>query len=539
MTTTTLAMAAAAIPGRLKALAVRPAGVTVAALIDRFMAAYAGRDPTLCTHLQAWRALIGDFALEDVDNDLIHAARSELANLPALAFKGLDHEGRKIFKPKTRQRTKGPATINRYMASLGTLFTWSIEQRMTPRKWVHPCRGVRRMPEPQGRVRFLDAEERERSLRRVQGSAVPTALRDGPDGNGDRGQTRRAARAAVGRCQPRPGRRAARANEERRSANSRATAAGGQHTTAVRIERRSPLRVRCREDGLSDACEHRHRLDRSAGAGRHQRLPLPRSATLLRELSSARRRASQCHRGGARAPQARHDAPIRSSHDSNQGKRNAGSAWGDRLMKYRRLKGRARWPLLLDEIQAAKFMGASYLADPTPWRLLQCFSMFVKGGLTPPSAVLMRLAEGVADYVDSFGDVPLEKALRLRAAGPGKDAAAEAAAVRRRDLENMKEMVQLRSFGATLEQAAELVASRAPPPSTWPQAQRQSGTKALLDRYRNWEARDHYERLNASMPEVPRHEAALWLARRYPTHIAATFMHDERKAAERKVKGGF
>ena len=158
----TLADAAAAIPGRLRALADRPVGVTVTTLIDRFMAAYSGRDPTLRTHLAAWRTLIGDFALEDVDNDLIHAARSELATMPALAYKGLDHEGRKIFKPKTRQAVKGPATLNRYMASLGTLFTWAIEQRMTPRKWVHPCRGVRRMPEPQGRVRFLDANERER-----------------------------------------------------------------------------------------------------------------------------------------------------------------------------------------------------------------------------------------------------------------------------------------------------------------------------------------------------------------------------------------
>jgi integrase len=169
----TLADAAAAIPLRLRALADRPAGVTVAELINRFMDAYAGRDAMLRTHLAAWQTLIGDFALEDVDHDLIHAARSELIGMPALAYKGLDHEGRKIFKPKTRQRVKGPATINRYMASLGTLFTWSIEQRMTPRKWVHPCRGVRRMPEPQGRVRFLDANEREKLFASCKAAQYP------------------------------------------------------------------------------------------------------------------------------------------------------------------------------------------------------------------------------------------------------------------------------------------------------------------------------------------------------------------------------
>ena len=133
---TSLAQAADAIPLRLRSLAERPSGVLVRTLIDRFMAQYAGRDHTLGTSLNAWSVLIGDFPLENVDNELIHAARAELADLPALAYKGVDHEGKKIFKAKRGQRTKSPATLNRYMASLGTLFTWAIDQRLTPRKWA-------------------------------------------------------------------------------------------------------------------------------------------------------------------------------------------------------------------------------------------------------------------------------------------------------------------------------------------------------------------------------------------------------------------
>ncbi|MDO9235707.1 MAG: tyrosine-type recombinase/integrase [Aquabacterium sp.] len=158
---------------RLKALSVRPHSLTVSALIDRYMAQYAGRDPTRLQRLSTWQTLIGDFTLEQVDSDLIHVCRTELQTEPPLVFVGLDHLGHQIFKVKGRAHVKSTATLNRYMVAISAVFTWSIEQRLTPKGWVHPCRGIKRLPESDGRVRFLDAAERTRLFEAVRASQYP------------------------------------------------------------------------------------------------------------------------------------------------------------------------------------------------------------------------------------------------------------------------------------------------------------------------------------------------------------------------------
>lgn len=164
---------AAALAQRLKALAVRPQSLTVHELIDRYMAVYAGADTTRAQRLAAWAALVGDFTLEQVDSDLMHAGRAELAKHPPLVFLGLDHQGRRIFRAKARAKVKTPATLNRYMVAIAAVFTWAIEERLTPRGWVHPCRGIKRFEEPDGRVRFLDEAERARLFAACQASKYP------------------------------------------------------------------------------------------------------------------------------------------------------------------------------------------------------------------------------------------------------------------------------------------------------------------------------------------------------------------------------
>lgn len=158
---------------RLRALAERPRALTVRELIDRYMAQYVGRDGTRGQRLSAWLAMIGDFTLEQVDSDLVHAGRSELASKPPLVFVGMDHLGQQIFKVKGRAKLKSGATLNRYMVALAAVFTWAVEQRLTPKAWVHPCRGIKRLPESDGRVRFLDAAERTRLFEAVRESQYP------------------------------------------------------------------------------------------------------------------------------------------------------------------------------------------------------------------------------------------------------------------------------------------------------------------------------------------------------------------------------
>lgn len=169
----TLTQAAAGIAERIRTLAERPQALSMRELIERYLAQYDGRDTALPYRLRVWQALIGDYTLDKIDSDLVHAAREELRNMPALSFKGRDHEGEQIFKPKESQNKKAPATVNKFMSNLGSVCTWGIHNRLTPPKWVHPCRGIRRLPEPAGRVRYLDDDERERLLAACKKSKYP------------------------------------------------------------------------------------------------------------------------------------------------------------------------------------------------------------------------------------------------------------------------------------------------------------------------------------------------------------------------------
>jgi integrase len=173
--------AAAAIPGaatanieqRLRALATRPATITVRELIHRYMAQYSGADTSRTQRLSVWDAMIGNFTLEQIDHDLMHAGRSELTTQPPQAFMGFDYRGERIFKRKGGAAEKTPATINRYMVAISAVFTWAIEQRLTPKAWTNPCHGIRRLTESDGRVRFLDESERERLFSACKASKYP------------------------------------------------------------------------------------------------------------------------------------------------------------------------------------------------------------------------------------------------------------------------------------------------------------------------------------------------------------------------------
>ena len=164
---------AASIAQRLQALALRPQSLTVREVIERYMAQYAGRDMSRGQRLAAWQSMIGEFTLEQCDSDLMHAGRAELATKPALVYKGLDHRGLKVFDLKSRRKPKDPATLNRYMVAISAVFTWAHEQRLTPKAWLNPCRGIKRLREADGRVRFLDAAERTRLFAAVKASQYP------------------------------------------------------------------------------------------------------------------------------------------------------------------------------------------------------------------------------------------------------------------------------------------------------------------------------------------------------------------------------
>lgn len=118
---------------------------SISNLVDAYMAAYAGRDPTRPHHLRWWQQRLGDSTLDTIDQDDIYLALEELSTRAGRYCAGRDADGKPIFKAKRVQYS--PATINRYAAALSALFSWCIRKRLAPKAWTNPCRGIERRRE--------------------------------------------------------------------------------------------------------------------------------------------------------------------------------------------------------------------------------------------------------------------------------------------------------------------------------------------------------------------------------------------------------
>jgi len=157
--------------GALAPLPLRAADLSIAELIDLYMAHYAGRDPTRVQRLSWWRGQLGSLAMRDVSDDHVHAGLEALAQQPSRYYAGHDADGRAVFRAK--RKPLAPATINRYMASLAAVFTWAIKRRIATRGFVHPCRTVERRTENNEKTRFLSDDERMRLLAACKASPWP------------------------------------------------------------------------------------------------------------------------------------------------------------------------------------------------------------------------------------------------------------------------------------------------------------------------------------------------------------------------------
>jgi integrase len=146
----------------------RDGSVTLGALIDAYVERYAGRDQSRIYRLRWWCDRLGGATLQDLSDDQVHAALEGLRMQRSRYFAGTDADGEPIFRAKGG-KVSG-ATVNRYLASLSAVITWAVRQRIAPRGFLNPCKGVERAEEAQGRTRYLDEAERERLLRACRNS---------------------------------------------------------------------------------------------------------------------------------------------------------------------------------------------------------------------------------------------------------------------------------------------------------------------------------------------------------------------------------
>jgi integrase len=151
--------------------ALRDGSVTLGALIDQYMAQYAGRDKTRTQRLGWWRDRLGSVTLADIDDDMVFDAMEALAARRGTYFMGRDANGAPIMNAK--RKPLAAATLNRFQAALSAVLTWAQHRRIAPKGWHNPCRMLPMKPERNERVRFLTEDERERFLPACRESKWP------------------------------------------------------------------------------------------------------------------------------------------------------------------------------------------------------------------------------------------------------------------------------------------------------------------------------------------------------------------------------
>lgn len=104
--------------------------------------------------LRWWKSHLGHVLLSDISSAQIAEKRDELASGITI-----------------RHTKRSPATVARYMAVLSHAFTIAVQEW----NWIDdtPMRKVAKPKEPQGRVRFLDADERKNLLKACKNSKNP------------------------------------------------------------------------------------------------------------------------------------------------------------------------------------------------------------------------------------------------------------------------------------------------------------------------------------------------------------------------------
>ena len=128
---------------------------TLADLVDRFNENELPKIPRsgqiIGPQLIWWKNQIGYLPLAEVTPAVISEQRDKL-----------HREG------TARKKDIGPSTVNRYLTAISIAFSAAVKEW----GWVDdtPMRKVRKLPEPKGRVRFLDDEERIRLLEACKAS---------------------------------------------------------------------------------------------------------------------------------------------------------------------------------------------------------------------------------------------------------------------------------------------------------------------------------------------------------------------------------
>ena len=102
-----------------------------------------------------WKKQIGAYLLSSVDNIMLSEYRDKLSKEKCLI-------PRKNMSPKISEKVRSNSTVNRYMASLSTVFSLAVKEY----GWLdeNPMLKVIKKKEPKGRVKYLNDKEVDKLL---------------------------------------------------------------------------------------------------------------------------------------------------------------------------------------------------------------------------------------------------------------------------------------------------------------------------------------------------------------------------------------
>jgi integrase len=134
------------------------APLTLAEAIDGYIVATPSLDESALGRLDYWRGALGSLPLASIDADAVDEALTALARRGRL---------RPVAggAPIPTGRPLAPATLNRHLTTLASVYKWAKRQRLLRRAHVTPTVGIERFAEKPDPNRYLRAEEVERLIK--------------------------------------------------------------------------------------------------------------------------------------------------------------------------------------------------------------------------------------------------------------------------------------------------------------------------------------------------------------------------------------
>lgn len=126
--------------------------------IDAIVASKPDLDCGSLHRLEFWQQQLGYLPLRDISADDVDDAIDKLVS------RGKLRAGRRIHTQSTGQPLS-PATITRYVATLGGVYRWAKSQRLLRKSHIAPTRGVQTASSPINKNKFMTADEVDRLIK--------------------------------------------------------------------------------------------------------------------------------------------------------------------------------------------------------------------------------------------------------------------------------------------------------------------------------------------------------------------------------------